>query len=59
MQKIVRLYEVLRVENGLKLRLEHCDTYTNRIPEDVEIALNFVHSKEGYKWIANLLNARD
>ena len=55
-EKKVALYELIREEGGLKLRLSHVGSYLNRIPDEDEIALNFGPSAEGYKWIAKWLN---
>lgn len=55
-QKRVELYELIRVDGGLKLRLEHLETFTNRIPMNEEIALNYGPSPEGYKWLAKWLD---
>lgn len=55
-QKKVYLYEMIREEGGLKFRLDHCDTFLNRLPEEEEIGLRFGPSDEGYRWIAKWLD---
>lgn len=51
-RKRVELYEVIEAEEKMKYRLEHVETYDDRLPERDEIGLNFGPAKIGYKWIA-------
>ncbi len=58
----VRLYELMSVEGGLKLRRDPLETFSNRIPEDDEIALKYgpndvSKGSEGYMWIAKWRDA--
>jgi len=49
---LVKLYELVKEGDGLKLRRDFLEKFMNRIPEEDEIALRYGPSEEGYIWIA-------
>lgn len=51
---VVRLYELISEEGGIKLRRDYLENFGNRIPDEEEIALSYGPTKpgeEGYMWI--------
>lgn len=51
---VVNLYELRRVEGGLKLRRDHLEKFINKIPDDDYIALEYgpcAPDVEGYVWM--------
>ncbi len=52
---LVNLYELRRVEGGLKLRRDHLEKFINKIPDEDYIALEYgpcAPDVEGYSWMA-------
>lgn len=53
----VSLYEILSVEGGLKIRRQFLERFSNRIPDEEEIAAKYGPNAEGYQWQAKWHNA--